>query len=162
MQSRLIWLPQAERARCLADADKLFPLETGGAFMGYWGDEEQVVITAMIPAGPKAMHKRHSFAPDQHWQVVRIAEHYERSGRTETYLGDWHTHPGASTAQLSGADRDTLRRIIRARKARAPQPICIVIYGRAGDWALRAWTASERRSLLGRLLDVSDAAVRVF
>lgn len=158
----MIWIPQVEIERCLADANKFFPRETGGAFMGYWSDDEQVVVTAMIPAGPKARHRRYSFEPDQQWQVRRIAEHYEHSGRTEGYLGDWHTHPEATSALLSEADKSTLRRIIRARRARAPRPICVVFFGQPGKWGYTAWTATERRSFITRSLTVTTAKVNAF
>lgn len=162
MQSNLIWISQAEIDRCLAEADKWFPQETGGAFMGFWSDARQVVVTAMIPAGPRARHRRHSFEPDQKWQVERIAEHYDRSGRADYYLGDWHTHPGAASAQLSGADLSTLRRIIRARRARAPRPISVIFFGQQRRWSWRAWIASESRALISSGLRATDADVRVF
>ena len=162
VQSRLIWIPQIEIELCLADADKFFPRETGGAFMGYWSDPEQVVVTAMITGGPEARHGRYSFEPDQQWQVNQIAEHYERSGRTEVYLGDWHTHPGASSAQLSKADLGALRRIIRARRARAPRPVCVIFFGQPQKWRYSAWIASERRSLIGRSLMVAAVKVHAF
>ena len=162
MQPHLIWISQIEIDRCLAEADKAFPSETGGTFMGYWSDDRQVVVTAMIAAGPQARHKRTSFQPDQKWQVDQIAKHYDRSGRTDGYLGDWHTHPRAPTAQLSGTDLATLLRIVRARRARAPRPISVIFFGQPRQWSWRAWIAHESRSYIIRSLRVIDAEVRAF
>lgn len=162
VQSQLIWISQIEIDRCLAEADEYFPRETGGAFMGYWSDEHQVVVTAMIAAGPQARHNRNSFQPDQQWQVDHIAEHYDRSGRMDGYLGDWHTHPHAPSAQLSTMDLATLRRIVRERRARAPRPISVIFFGQPLQWSWRAWIAHESRSYIRRGLRVLDAEVRAF
>lgn len=37
------------------------------------------------------------------------------NGQAQTYLGDWHTHPGESYAKLSRQDQQTLSRISRPR-----------------------------------------------
>jgi integrative and conjugative element protein (TIGR02256 family) len=77
----------------MGEAAARYPLETGGVFMGYWADDRTAVVTQAIGPGPNAYHHRHRFAPDQEWQTTEIAEYYRASGRRETYLGDWHTHP---------------------------------------------------------------------
>jgi len=48
----------------------------------------------------------------------RSASHYEQSGRLDTYLGDWHTHPGAVSGGLSWKDRACLKRIVRTPSER--------------------------------------------
>lgn len=140
----IVWLPRALFELCTVDADHFYDLETGGALMGYWRGTDTAVITAIIEAGPGALRERYSFEPDQEWQVERIARHYTASGRRETYIGDWHTHPAAKTGRLSRTDRGVLRRIIVTPSARTPNPIMIVLYGTRGSWKATPWIATLR------------------
>lgn len=139
---------------CLAEAADKFPLESGGTFMGWWADSGTAVITGMIGPGPDAHHGRHSFQPDQAWQLAQIADHYAASGRRETYLGDWHSHPGASGGNLSWTDRRVLRRIIETPAARCPTPLMIVYWGEIDNWEVTAWHArlQPRRVIWDKLL----------
>jgi integrative and conjugative element protein (TIGR02256 family) len=129
--------------QCVLEATLLSPRETGGTFMGYWSAcGNEVVITRLIAAGPRALHARTAFEPDQQWQLREIARHYSASGRREGYLGDWHSHPGATSGKLSGIDRSVLHRIIRTREARTPRPISVVYWGVPGHWQASAWVAA--------------------
>lgn len=134
-------LPEQLVATCIAEASRYYPLESGGTFMGYVNDG-WAVVEALIPAGPKAHRSRHGFAPDQGWQLAQIAECYERSDRRTTYLGDWHSHPGATSGILSRRDHRALRRIVDAPDARCPQPIMTVLWGSPSGWALATWRGS--------------------
>lgn len=156
----LVWLPSNFRRECIEDASHFYDFETGGTLMGYWY-ERVAVVTALIGAGPNALHERHNFEPDQEWQLERIAEHYEASGRTESYLGDWHSHPNATSGRLSWTDRSVLRRIINTPEARAPRPVMIVLHGGEEDWQATAWVAAirERRVLWPKLF-VSEADLK--
>lgn len=139
----IIWIGNSVLASCRADADEHFPLESGGVFLGYeTGDA--MVITAMIPGGEQALRTRWAYAPDTDWQNSRIAEHYEQSGRLDTYLGDWHSHPGTDRAYLSGDDRVVLRKIIRSPKTRLARPLMCVLVGTSGDWRMHGWRADLR------------------
>jgi integrative and conjugative element protein (TIGR02256 family) len=131
-----------------SDADRWYDKETGGSFMGYWSADRTAVVTAMIPCGPNATHERDRFRPDQDWQQDEIAKHYQRSGRLDTYLGDWHTHPDATYGQLSGADRACLKTIIRTSAARASKPVMMVMCGRPDDWILFCWVGELKRRLI--------------
>lgn len=102
-----------------------FPLETGGVIMGFETDAA-VFLTAIIGPGPRAVHRRRSFTPDTEWQSARVAEVYARSGRTENYLGDWHTHP-RGTASVSLTDMLAARSIARYAPARCPRPTMLII-----------------------------------
>ena len=115
----------------------------------------EVVITSLIGPGPEADHGQHYFEPDQKWQLTEIAAHYERSGRRETYLGDWHSHPGAATGRVSYTDRRVLRRIINTPQARAETPLMAIFFGdRDGGWNLEMWCAqlTPRRLLWPKLV----------
>lgn len=129
--------------------------------MGYWHGVDCAVVTGVIGPGVAAIHKPHSFEPDLNWQRSVIAEHYERSGRRETYLGDWHTHPGAITAVLSRADRRAPRRIIAAPKAWLRTPLMAVFFVGDPEWGLSVSRASldERLPFFPKKLIVADMAV---
>ncbi|WP_423724770.1 Mov34/MPN/PAD-1 family protein [Aurantimonas marianensis] len=133
---QIVWLPQGIAAAILAEADRWFDLETGGSLMGYRANEREIVVTAHIDAGPRATREKYRFEPDQAWQQERIDEHYAASGRLDVYLGDWHTHPRAISAQLSYTDRACVRRIISTREARQSCPIMMLLIGEAGSWEM--------------------------
>jgi integrative and conjugative element protein (TIGR02256 family) len=158
----LVWLPFALHQDCIAEANRCYQLETGGALMGYWHGR-QAVITEVIGAGPAANHQRYSFEPDQEWQVAAIAGHYEASGRRETYLGDWHSHPDAQTGGLSLTDRRVLRRIITTPSARAPSPLMMVYYGDRDEWQTQVWVADLKpRPIMWSKLLLEEAALRLY
>lgn len=140
-EADLIWIPAYVTDICRSEASSKFPLESGGAFMGWWADDHNVVISAAIGPGPDAYHGSHAFQPDQDWQLEQIASHYEASDRRETYIGDWHSHPNAKSGSLSWTDRGVLKRIINTLAARAPTPIMVVLYGPKDEWSIIAWRA---------------------
>lgn len=131
-------LPNRLVRQCVDEANAHYPLETGGAFMGYWA-QGTVVVTGMIGPGPNARRTRYTFETDQEWQNAQIAKHYARSSRRETYIGDWHTHPNARTGRLSPLDRNVLRAIIECPEARAPFPLMGIMYGRPSTWKFCIW-----------------------
>lgn len=157
------WLSRASLNDCLEEANHHYPRETGGVFMGYWSIPRVAVVTTMIGPGPAANRGRHYFEPDQNWQTAKIADHYEQSGRRETYLGDWHSHPNASTGHLSRIDYKALRSIINTPAARTPTPLMGVLHGDPDDWLFNLWRASlkPRRFLWSKLI-IEDSAVQIY
>lgn len=148
---------------CSDEATRTFPLETGGTFMGWWADDATAVIAEVIGPGPEAIHGRHEFAPDQAWQLMQIATQYEASGRRETYLGDWHSHPNASSGRLSWTDRRVLRRIIHSPEARCKNPLMAILWGGASDWQAEICHAQlRRRTMLWDRLVVETARLQVY
>lgn len=99
--------------------------ETGGMLLGYWQGEDAVVACASGP-GPAAERGRTWFHPDQEWQTQYLAQVYADTGRTITYLGDWHTHPGG-IAKPSRRDRRTMRAVRREPAARQPRPLMAIV-----------------------------------
>jgi integrative and conjugative element protein (TIGR02256 family) len=161
-KDRIVWLPTGLFEQCATDADRFYDRETGGALMGYWHGGGTAVVTAIIGAGPRALHERYKFEPDQQWQVEQIARHYAESGRRETYIGDWHTHPDAGSGRLSRTDLGVLRRIIATPAARASSPIMIVLHGTKRGWQATAWVATlKARRILWPNLILSKAALRL-
>ena len=123
-----MWWAAAALEEALREAQRAYPLETGGLLLGWTTGPGAVVISQVIGPGPRATHRATSFAPDVAWQERQLADAYERAGRRLQYLGDWHTHP-RGTIRLSGTDRATLRRIARHPDARAPHPVMAVLAG---------------------------------
>jgi integrative and conjugative element protein (TIGR02256 family) len=138
------WLSQILYEEMVAEAWKWSPLETGGALVGYVADSGDIVVTALIHAGPRARRTRWSFRPDAGFQNREIARHYEGSGRLDGYLGDWHTHPGGSS-RMSWRDRRTLQAIADYPHARIRNPVMVILHG--ADWKPAPWQFS-RRTLL--------------
>lgn len=118
------------------------PRETGGVLLGYWGNEKEVVITTATGPGPRSVHRRSSFHPDNDFHTEEISRHYRESGRTETYLGDWHTHPEAA-AYMSRRDEVTLAAIARYPEARQGRPVMLIL-GTA-PFGVKAWVCQIQR-----------------
>jgi integrative and conjugative element protein (TIGR02256 family) len=138
----------------VSEADKRYPLETGGVLIGYWAEAADVVVTASVGPGPASVHNRFSYQHDHDWEASKIAERYEQSGRSEIYIGDWHTHPDASRGDLSFMDRRSIRRVIKSPDARVARPLMSVLFGEPGHWQFTTWVGElrPRWGLLPRLL----------
>jgi integrative and conjugative element protein (TIGR02256 family) len=107
------------------DARAHAPDESGGMLIGYWSPNGDAVITATVEGGPNAVRKRSRFEPDGKWQQQRLDEIYVRSGRMQTYLGDWHSHPDG-IIRPSGRDQSTAKAVAKARDARTPHPLTLI------------------------------------
>jgi integrative and conjugative element protein (TIGR02256 family) len=140
-----LWLPSGVLETMVTEARRTEPLESGGVLLG-WHDQEdlQLVVASVFGPGPEATHQRTRFSPDGDWQREQIAKTYEASGRTVSYLGDWHSHPGGSDSP-SRRDERTARRIARSRSARARQPLMLILPGKASTWRPAAYRFVTRR-----------------
>jgi len=151
-----VWFEEGVLASMREEADRRTPKETGGVLVGYAAPLSlDFVVTAMIGPGPRAKHWAFWFLPDTTHQQREAAHLYALSGRTASYLGDWHTHPGGSK-RLSWLDRTTLRSIARSPGARAPTPIMAVLHGKA-PWELTVWVQVRSRLLEGRVVDLTKS-----
>jgi integrative and conjugative element protein (TIGR02256 family) len=121
-----VWLKESAYIKILEETIKWMPFETGGILIGYWGPPNEIVVTDIVGPGPLAMHENDSFEPDHEYQVREISKKYFNTNRTETYLGDWHTHPNSSS-YLSEKDKRTLKRIADFKKARLKKPLMLVL-----------------------------------
>jgi integrative and conjugative element protein (TIGR02256 family) len=157
------WVSLGILDQCADEANIHFPLETGGVFMGYWSNDNDVVVTAMIGPGPSAKRGQHFFEPDHEWQLAQIASNYGRSGGYDTYLGDWHSHPNSGSGQLSWVDTRVLRKLIKAPNSRTLKPIMAILHGSPEQWNFSAHMAQllERKMFWSRLITV-EATVKVF
>jgi integrative and conjugative element protein (TIGR02256 family) len=141
-----IELSPAVLAEMEAEAERHFPSESGGVLLGYRPPScrRTLYISEVVGPGPRASHRRHRFEPDGAWQASAIAAAYERSSRTVTYLGDWHSHPRGS-GRPSALDRATARKIARSPEARAPRPLLVILFGEPEHWRLAARRHRRRR-----------------
>jgi integrative and conjugative element protein (TIGR02256 family) len=159
------WIGDVLWREITAEVASKHPRETGGVLVGYWttplelgkgtatlgrggaGIMGEVVITAAIGPGPKAVHLREEFVPDHDFHEGEVARVYRQSGRIVQYLGDWHSHPKGPTT-LSKKDIRTLVRIMRAPRARAPRPLMLIVQGKdvsaARCWCLSQWPGGPR------------------
>jgi len=123
--SYTVWVLEAALNAILKEADKDPERETGGVLMGYWSDDSAVITTAIGP-GPEAIGTMRRFRPNSEWQKLEIARVYQASGRTVTYLGDWHSHPRRLPLP-SRLDVRTARRISTFDDAGAPNPLMLIV-----------------------------------
>ncbi|WP_083742113.1 Mov34/MPN/PAD-1 family protein [Bradyrhizobium mercantei] len=142
MSEVTVWLSAQILSSLRTEADRQFPLETGGALIGYWSDADTVVVTEFVGPGPDSVHRRYSYQHDHEWEASQIALHYHRSGRSHVYIGDWHTHPEARSGDLSGTDRRSIRRVIKSREARARRPLMVVLFGKPEHWTPSVWVST--------------------
>lgn len=140
------WMPSTIWAMLTAEAADRYPLETGGVLIGYWADPRTVVITDSVGSGPASVHGSYSYEHDHVWEASQIAVHYERSARTQIYIGDWHTHPNARSGALSSTDRRSLRRVLGAREARMSSALMLVLFGDPKQWSADIWVAGFERA----------------
>lgn len=127
-RSSRVWWAGAALEEALREAQRSWPLETGGLLLGWSPHPGAVAISQVIGPGPQADHHAASFTPDASWQNEQLAQAYKQAGRHLNYLGDWHTHP-RGTDRLSSTDRATLRRIAAHPDARAPHPVMAILAG---------------------------------
>ena len=123
--NKSIWIKYAHIKFFLEQYNFWAPKETGGILMGY-KLEHKIYVTDIVGPGPKAIHEKESFTPDNDYHENEIAQIYERSGRIHTYIGEWHTHP-ENESYLSGRDKKTLKNISTNPLCRLPQPVMIIL-----------------------------------
>ncbi len=157
------WFAKSAVREMLAEADRVFPLETGGVMMGYWAESrDEVVVCHVTGPGPLAVHSEHAFVPDGDYQESEIARIYKESGRVHSYLGDWHTHPREGV-YLSRKDVGALRKISGFAEARAPVPIMAVLGGGDPEWLLGTWCYIRgRRAVLTRRGTISPLKINFY
>jgi len=139
----LVWLPRDLLRELCAQAERERPCETGGMLLG-WRVGDQIAIVRAIAPGPRAKRERECFEADGPWQQEQLAAAYEESGRTVTYLGDWHSHP-RGPARPSARDRQTAVLVAGCPEARAPEPLTVILGRRSRRWRTRCFIYAEGR-----------------
>ena len=155
-----LWINEAASQYMIFEADRAFPLETGGVLVGYIADSGEPVVFDIVGPGPKATHRKKRFLPDHAWQCRRLDTLFEQSSGTWVYLGDWHTHPNGSS-QLSWLDRRTLQNIAKHHQAEIPHPLMMIGSGFTMNWS---WDGYQHRgkSLFGIMAQYKKLNIRLF
>ena len=158
-----LWLENNNFKLITVEADKWFPLETGGLLIGYRADNGEIVITDITVAGPNAIHKKSQFIPDYDFDQNVVEEAFHRTGGICNYLGDWHTHPNGN-GFLSWPDKRTMRSISQSTEAYLSSPTMGILFGKSGSWELAAHELSKGASkwLLGRRYNYRSLCVNKF
>lgn len=131
-----LWISATVLETVAAEAEAWAPDETGGVLMGYEA-EGGLVVTRLVGGGPNAVRSANGFAPDEQFQLAEIGRIYEESGRINTFIGDWHSHPGGSPF-YSNLDRHAMRTVSRSETARCPRPLMMIL-GCQDEWEAVAW-----------------------
>jgi integrative and conjugative element protein (TIGR02256 family) len=139
-----VWVPEQLLALWEEEAAEHAPDETGGMLVGYWSESGGAVITETIDGGPDAIRRPSRFEPNGAWQQQRLDEIYLQSGRLQTYLGDWHSHPHGAP-RPSFRDRETAKKVATAKEARAPRPLTVICSKHNGRWEWAAFCYRRRR-----------------
>lgn len=125
-------------------ADMHFPNEVGGMLVGYEADTGDVVVREVIGPGPLATHSPTRFQPDSQYQQLQLEKKFAQSGGVNTYLGDWHTHPGGISG-LSPTDRRTLARIADKEHDCTNTPTMVILAdGQGSRWLVGAHRVVKR------------------
>jgi integrative and conjugative element protein (TIGR02256 family) len=107
-------------------------------------------IDHVIGPGPNAVHGPFCFAPDLLWQHERIAERFYGTNGQSTYVGDWHSHPGASHGKLSQKDKNAIKTIIQAPEARCASPLMMILWSGEPEWKATIWAGHLTKNWLRR------------
>lgn len=145
-QSSKLWISNDALKTMQILAQSKYPLETGGMLLGYVACNGESVVAEIIGPGPKAKHGRYRFTPDGEYQQSILERHFRETNGSETYLGDWHTHPGGK-AIPSYLDKKTLGRIALEPSSGILHPVMAILGGGNKSWTLGAvrFNAIERR-----------------
>lgn len=155
-----MWMTEAAHQCLLDEADRGYPLETGGILLGYFAENAEAVVSAAIGPGPKASHSRTRFLPDHTWQCEQIDKLYEQSAGEWVYVGDWHTHPDASP-QMSWLDQRTLRAIAKHPQAQTPRPVMMIAAGSPQNWVCKCHQFRRDR-LIGLITECDESSLQIF
>lgn len=121
------------------EATRTFPLESGGVLMGERTGPSDWRVDHVIGPGPHAKHQRYRFSSDPDWQHERIAARFHTTNGRSTYVGDWHSHPGARHGRLSYVDRAACRTILRSPDSRCNRVLMAIVWGSPSDWDFDIW-----------------------
>ncbi|WP_367619787.1 Mov34/MPN/PAD-1 family protein [Caballeronia sp. SEWSISQ10-4 2] len=155
-----LWIGEGAFNYLVDEAERTYPLETGGVLVGYFANNGEPVVQYVVGPGPEAIHERNRFGPDHEWQCRALDEIFEMTSARSVYLGDWHTHPDG-TPVMSWLDRRTLRGIARYSDAALARPLMLIGGGSNRKWA---WKVHQYTGELlgGFLIQHTTGTVRVF
>jgi integrative and conjugative element protein (TIGR02256 family) len=120
-----------EVCRALAASAKKYNSqpEAGGIFLGTYRGNDIEVVGRTMP-GPDDTRTFFSFLREDPTHQTAATEAWKISGRTQTFVGEWHTHP-VGGVEPSSIDIATWKRI--ARDQRRPMVFALAA---PGGWGL--------------------------
>lgn len=157
------WIARRSVSRICSEARRKFPLESGGLLIGYWCSDRECVVRHITTAGPKAKHYKTRYVPDVNYDTMQVARFYNSSDGSDTYLGDWHSHPNTRQPCLSAKDQQALSNIATSEEARAPRPLSLICAGEPGAWRVAVWMGEMTTSLFKwQFITTTRAHLEVF
>ena len=118
--------------------------EVGGILIGCYRGPH-VEVTGQTKPGPKDRSTSTSFVrTDQQHQRSAIKA-WHQSGRTKTYVGEWHSHP-AGSPKPSHIDESTWRSVVQ----KLAEPCVFVIVSPTG-WRLYRTCTTGKRQFTARM-----------
>lgn len=127
------------------------PRETGGTLVGHYSEDlREAFVTRVLEANIGARKQRARFyrPPDEvDGQLARI---YKESGGLTHYLGEWHTHPDA-TSTPSSKDLSTLSGLAKSRSVATDTPFMVILGENFRGTATTSCSLAEQagRTLIG-------------
>lgn len=122
-----MWLAPSADATIRAEARTRRVVETGGPLFGYFdGKPHNCVAVVAGGPGPNACHRPFSFRADRDAIATAIRELHDRSVGVLSYIGEWHSHPGGSTA-VSGRDLGALAALAEDGGVDVPEPVMVIV-----------------------------------
>lgn len=103
-----------------------FQSESGGVLIGCIRDIH-IEITGVTFPDSSDKQSRFSFVRRSANHVKKVLAAWKRSGRTETYLGEWHTHPEAYPSP-------SMIDLMQWRKKLAKRKLVLLIVGTKQVW----------------------------
>ncbi len=143
----ILLAPTVEAAVAAFVSDFELRLEAGGIFIGSHRGPHVEIAACTTPL-PRDVRRPTSFdRKDAGHQAVALAA-WQRSGGTDTYVGEWHTHP-VDDPTPSALDLRTWRAVM----SRVADPVVFLIAGRRSFWCAYGRGCELRKAAI---LDASD------
>lgn len=125
--------------------------EAGGILIGSYRGNHIEIVDCTVPK-PQDERRRTLFDRKDRGHHLAAMAAWRRSGKTETFVGEWHTHP-EDHPHYSALDRRTWDNLTR----RIPEPLVFCIAG----WR-SIWWGIGRRNLLVPLTQTGRSASPVY
>jgi len=142
-------VPREVVGRMLADCAASAPVETGGILVGRYSEDCRMAEVTGTSRGPSDRGgARASFLRGVKRLLAWLRELWVR--RADYYLGEWHSHPGASPVP-SRRDVKTMLDIAKSKPCNCPEAVLLVVGGgEHSQWTFhtKIFTRENSRALL--------------